>query len=76
LSKNVLSNFIRNNELNNCDKLNVLNNCDMLKQTIEYLLKKDIKDNDYHKDDDHYERDENKKFISKFLNEFFGTDKY
>jgi len=53
-----------------------LNNCDELAKIIEKLLHQDKVDNDRHKDEDSYERDKYKKFISSFLNNFFGTDKY
>lgn len=53
-----------------------LNNCKELAKIIEELLNQDKVDNDKHKDEESYERDKNKRFISAFLNDFFGTDKY
>jgi len=55
---------------------NQLNNCSKLVEVIENLLRKDDEDNDSNKDDESYKKDRYKNFISAFLNDFFGTNKY
>lgn len=55
---------------------NQLNNCSKLIEVIEDLLRKDDEDNDRNKDDESYKKDRYKNFISAFLNDFFGTNKY
>ncbi len=53
-----------------------LNNCNALIKIIEDMLQRDNEANDFYKDDESYKKDKYKNFISSFLNEFFGTDKY
>ena len=55
---------------------NQLNNCSKLIEVIEDLLRKDDEDNDRNKDNESYKKDRYKNFISAFLNDFFGTNKY
>lgn len=55
---------------------NQLNSCSRLIEVIEDLLRKDDEDNDCNKDDESYKKDRYKNFISAFLNDFFGTNKY